>query len=235
MATTQTVKAPKRTLHPNVQARLAKGQPGRPVAPVAPAKPEPTTLVEALNQSVENTEPKRGRGRPRKIQPYLSGQTFEKPAAPMTAKTVPAMPAAKANGNEAALLAQINELKGEIVALNAAVSKAKSKEPQSRTIEEILEGAQFGKDDWREQYHGHVLTVKAFRYSKDGVKLEDDGTTIANCLLALPRDKDFGGSGARARNSNQIALYWERSEDGERYFGAPAYVTVNELAEIWAE
>lgn len=203
------------------------------MAAVTPPKPPVKAKApELVAAPVVAEEPKRGRGRPRK-EALLPAETQTRqgvePPRPVAAPVA-------VNGQDKALLAQINSMGKQISDLQALVAKSRSKEKDSRTSADILEGLKIAKSDWRAEYQGVVIFVKQHDLdAKTHGVIVHSGPEVANCLLAIPRDSDIGGRGSHARNAGQIAIHWECSEDGETYIGAPSYVSKDELAEVWGD
>lgn len=160
-----------------------------------------------------------------------------KPGKPALAAPAAIAPAPQA-GAGTAILAKLEALATEIAALKASAAKTKATPTNVRSISEIVEGIAVAEDDWRAPYQGAHIAISRFDAAKDGTLylLEGaNGGRIEGALLALPRDSDVGGRGTDARNAGRLAVHYSRSEDGQAYHGQPAYVSVEELALIWAD
>lgn len=163
-----------------------------------------------------------------------------KPRAPRAAAKAPAPAEDSARVQE--LEAALEAMQGEVVKLTKAVSKAKMK---YRTAEEILDGAEninLPADDWRWEYleaslDGWRINMMNHSTAKggDGLELHPDMPSIPDVLVAIPRDDDLGGKGARFRQQGHIALHWEAGEQAGTYVGGPAYLTQEEFFSVWID
>ena len=160
-----------------------------------------------------------------------------KPSAPKRAsKAKPKTPTAPEGPSVAELQKEIEAQRAEIDKLGKALGKAKALSKKARTPEQITEGAQIPKGDWRADYQGATVMLYGCDFDRDGeLKEIDTEAPAAACFLALPRDTDVGGGGASARNRFMIAAHWNVSEDGESYHGEPCYLREDQLADVWAE
>ena len=169
--------------------------------------------------------------------PVKPGKPGVPQAAPAVPKGLAKAPPAQSGPSVAELQATIAQLKGEVQNLSETVAKAKEKaKAKFRTQEEIVDGFEGPKDDWRTQYHGAEISVFRFAVDAktDALTIEEPRTVLP-ALLAFPRDSDLGGQGARARNMGMLAVHWAKTEDGVAFARPPAYVSYEELGTIWAE
>jgi hypothetical protein len=177
------------------------------------------------------------KGKTVKSTPELSakpkiGKTAEavKPSKLMTEM---AAKVAKADAQIAKLLEQLASQKEK-----AAAKRAKSPE---RGLEDILGGELVWNDksrkaadqDWRKQFHGFVVVVNTFKYTKDVVVINDPVRPML-ALCAIPRDTDHGGRGTEERALGNMAIHWRFKADGT-FDGAPAYISEEEFDLVWAE
>jgi len=156
-----------------------------------------------------------------------------KPQAPQAPKL--AAPQAKAapqeatgpNSNEKALLAKITALQEQI----AKIATRAPKGPKAYTPEELIEGLAVAKGDWRADYQGVVLPLKAFGFGNKG-EIELEASGLFHCLLTIPRD--FHKQGGHARSTGLIACHFEQNEAG-LWAGEPCYLNAEQLASVWAD
>lgn len=195
----------------------------KPVAPKAPSKPaKPGTPTALANPDPTPAKPAKPG--------IVKAPSMEKPTTG-NSQPVAAPEPSKRDERFALLLAEIANLKDQIQSLTKASEKASK--INVRTPAEIVDGVVVDESDWRAQYHGATINVHPYKATRKGeIELLHEGNIPA--LLALPRDNDIGGKGANARNALYIAVHWERGEDGN-YVGAPDYLTIEELATVWAD
>lgn len=210
--------------------------PKKGAAPVKPAVQAPSKPAANVKAAAIVAKPAAA-----PVQPKRPGGVIvaSKPAAPVA--PVASKPAADETPGLKAALAK---LQGELSAANAKLSKLASKPAKPelaitpRTA--IVDGIEIDPSDWRAAYHGQTIPVARFGFgdapkgARTPIELPFGNATVAQGLLAMPRDCEPDGSGSGARSVGEISLWLNRNESGE-FVGVPYHFTIDEIAMIWGE
>lgn len=207
------------------------------VAPAQPRRAPPTPVQQAAAQAIglmtaaaQRTAPP-ARVAPRVMAPPSAVVPTRTPAPP----TVAPVGRPAANGEAKEIMTLLKAQNEAIVELQAAVRKLESKAAKgalstTRTRAEILDGAALKSEDPRVGWLGVEIALFPWeRDKKTGELTVFPNYPPMNALVALPRDGDVGGDGAKQRNAGFLALHIGASEDGETFTGAPHYVSPDEL------
>jgi hypothetical protein len=165
--------------------------------------------------------------RGRKAMPVRTGN-------PAPSHVAPHAPAKAGNGPD--LAGQLAKAMAVIDELSTRLEKATAKREVAKpaTLAEIIASATPAATDWRAQFHGMRVTIKAFDYSKKGLQISET-RTYPNAVLAMPSPADGGGKGdpQRALAMGLLAVHAISGPDGS-LLDTPAYVDESEMTEILA-